>query len=308
MSGDHPTGYATPDAMWGAVVARSKNAARKTGSTAQNLARQFVYDRFLARVFTYAGGGEWVLKGGTALLARVRTARHSRDIDLLREQGTLDSALDELERAAAVDLRDHLRFVLGASSRTEERPGQPGTELAKVKIDAYAGVRLVSEFVVDIVLNAVITGDPESRQPEPTIELAGIESPAYLIYPVADHVADKLCATFELYGPARLPSSRVRDLVDLVVIARTQHVDAGALRVAIDAERVHRGLPEIVQWDCPDGWTTNYAKVAHDVVECRDHRSFRTASALASAFLDPILTNEVDNDATWSPSNLRWEA
>jgi len=176
-----------------------------------------------------------------------------------------------------------------------------------VKIDAYVGVRLVSEFVVDIVLNAVITGDPESRQPEPTIELAGLESPAYRIYPVADHVADKLCATFELYGPARLPSSRVRDLVDLVVIARTQHVDAGALRIAIDAERAHRALPKIAHWDCPDGWTANYAKVARDVVECRDHRSFRSASALASAFLDPVLTGEVDSDATWSPSNLRWE-
>ncbi|GAA1853921.1 hypothetical protein GCM10009836_37480 [Pseudonocardia ailaonensis] len=307
MSGDHPTGYATPDAMWSAVVVRSKKAAKRAGSTAPNLTRQFVYDRFLARLFTHAGGGEWVLKGGTALLARVRTARHSRDIDLLRERGTLDSALDELERAAAVDLRDHLRFVPGASSRAEERPGQPGTELAKVKIDAYAGVRLVSEFVVDIVLNAVITGDPESRQPEPTIELAGIESPAYLIYPVADHVADKLCATFELYGHARLPSSRVRDLVDLVVIARTQHVDAGALRVAIDAERVHRALPEIGQWGCPDGWVTSYAKVARDVVECSDHRSFSSASALASAFLNPILSNEINDDATWSPSNLRWE-
>ncbi|MFR9806487.1 nucleotidyl transferase AbiEii/AbiGii toxin family protein [Pseudonocardia sp. RS010] len=304
---DHPTGYSSPQAMWNAVVSRSRNTAREAGSTSNNLARQFVYDRFLARLFTHAADGTWVLKGGTALLARVRSARHSRDIDLFRNAGTLDTAMDELRDAAALDLNDYLRFVLGDSKRSQERPGQPGSELATVKIDGYAGVRKVSDFSVDVVIGAVITSDPQLLRPEPTITLPGMESPPYRIYPVADHIADKLCATIERHGPAQLPSSRVRDLVDLVVIARTQQVSAGALREAITAERLHRGLPEITHWQCPSEWVKTYAKEARDVIMCRNHRSFDDASALAGTFLNPVLSGQVAEDSVWNPERLDWE-
>jgi hypothetical protein len=229
--------------MWAAVQSRSRNTAKLTGATTNNVARQFVYDRFLARLFTHVPAGTWVLKGGTALLARVRSARHSRDIDLFRSAGTLDTALDELRSAARLDLHDHLRFVLpGAPKLSAERPGQPGSELARVKIESYAGVRKVSDFSVDVVIGAIITRDPEVLYPEPTISLPGMHSPPYQLYPVADHIADKLCATIERHGPLLLPSSRVRDLVDLVVIARTQRVTADALREAITAD------PCIANW------------------------------------------------------------
>lgn len=156
MPVSHPTGYATPQAMWAAAQSRSRNTAKLTGATTNNVARQFVYDRFLARLFTHVPDGTWVLKGGTALLARVRSARHSRDIDLFRSAGTLDTALDGLRSAARLDLHDHLRFVLpGAPKLSAERPGQPGSELATVKIESYAGVRKVSDFSVDCSLPAV---------------------------------------------------------------------------------------------------------------------------------------------------------
>jgi len=72
-----------------------------------------VYDRFLARLFS-TGERNWVLKGGTALLARVRSARHSQDIDLFAQTGTIDAAVVEIQRAAALDLADHFHFVTGA--------------------------------------------------------------------------------------------------------------------------------------------------------------------------------------------------
>jgi hypothetical protein len=66
-----------------------------------------------------------------------------------------------------------------------------------------------------------------------------------------DHIADKVCATIERHGPLLLPSSRVRDLVDLAVIARTSE-SADALREAITAESLHRELDPITRWACPD--------------------------------------------------------
>jgi hypothetical protein len=303
MTDAHPSGYGTPQAFWSAVLSRSRNAARATGSPSNNLARQFVYDRFLARLFTHAADGSWVLKGGTALLARVRSARHSRDIDLFRSAGTLEGAVADLRAAAALDLRDHLRFVLGSPTRSPERPG---SELATVKIEGYAGVRKVGDFSVDVVIGAVITSAPELLRPDPAVTIPGLEGPPYLLYPVADHVADKLCATVERHGPAQLPSSRVRDLVDLVVIARTQRIVASALREAIAAERLHRGLAEIHRWECPSEWAGSYPRVARDVDLCRDHRAFAEASALAAAFLDPVLTGQVAAEAQWSPTLPSW--
>ena len=62
----------------------------------------------------------------------------------------------------------------------------------------------------------------------------------YRLYPVADQVADKVCATIADYSGR--PSSREKDLVDLVVIAVTQTVDAVSLRQAIATECAQRRL------------------------------------------------------------------
>lgn len=302
----HPSGYATADALWTAVTARSKIAARMTtGMTVPNLQRQFVYDRFLARMFTHAPDGTWVLKGGTALLARVRSARHSLDVDLFRRSGSLDQAVAEVKTAAALDLDDHLRFVTGDASCRAERPGQPGSELATLSVDTYVGVRSVQRFSVDIVIGSIITADPELHRPTPSVSLPALVTPPYVLYPVVDHVADKLCATVELHGSGQVPSSRHRDLVDLVIIARTQTVDADALRRAVTAEVDHRRLPSITRWNAPDGWATGYPRIARGVTECREYCDYAAATALISSFLDPVLAHGL-TAATWCPTQLCW--
>ncbi len=82
------------------MQARARTAASSGTTNTSNLLRQFVYDWFLTRVFT-ASDGSWFLKGGTALLARVRTARHSKDIDLFRREGTLMTAVGEIRAGGA---------------------------------------------------------------------------------------------------------------------------------------------------------------------------------------------------------------
>ncbi|MGH8777149.1 MAG: hypothetical protein ACRDWI_19065 [Jiangellaceae bacterium] len=47
----------------------------------------------------------------------------------------------------------------------------------------------------------------------------------YRLYPVADQIADKVCATMETNYPGGKRSSRVKELVDLVALAHTQTVD-----------------------------------------------------------------------------------
>lgn len=82
------------------------------------------------------------------------------------------------------------------------------------------------------------------------VDIPELIRPDYRVYPLVCVVADKLCAVMERHGGR--PSTRFRDPVDLVLIARTYPIEAGPLRDAIAAERVRRELPAITAVTVPD--------------------------------------------------------
>ncbi len=87
---------------------------------------------------------------------------------------------------------------------------------------------------VDVVVGPAAVGQPEIVEPANRLPLGRpLVTHPYRLYPVTDQIADKVCATMGSYGQDRLASSRVKDLVDLVVLARTQKVDLDQLRLAI---------------------------------------------------------------------------
>ena len=94
--------YGTGRALLAAVTSRAK----LDGVDPQRAQREFTQERFLARVFAEADG-RWVLKGGTAMIARVRDARTTGDVDLLRREGSMEFVLDELRELCALD-DDHM--------------------------------------------------------------------------------------------------------------------------------------------------------------------------------------------------------
>lgn len=104
-------GYATGVALWRAVTDQAKTTAKATGVDNGALVRRFLFGRFLARFF-HDPTAPWVLKGGTAMLARVHDARTTKDVDLLHQLGDLDAAVKALAAAAKIDLEDHCRFVV----------------------------------------------------------------------------------------------------------------------------------------------------------------------------------------------------
>ncbi|HTX58470.1 MAG TPA: nucleotidyl transferase AbiEii/AbiGii toxin family protein [Verrucomicrobiae bacterium] len=80
------------------------------------------------------------------------------------------------------------------------------------------------------------------------------------MYPLVDHLADKISATVDRYGRRRLPSTRVRDLVDLVAIIDGASVRADAQRRALVSEAERRGLELPMSFDVPDRvfWERRY--------------------------------------------------
>lgn len=171
-------------------------------------------------------------------------------------------------------------------------------------VEAYCGARKRESFSVDLVTDSIMTAEPDVQSRTPLVP--AIPPAEIRLYPVADHIADKLCATQSTYGPlGDQPSSRVRDLVDLVVFARTQIVAADDLLTAISAEWTHRGLPDAPFFNPPQDWEQRYRRVAERVPACGDVTTFETAVALVSKMLNPVLNHEVTR-LTWDPEESCW--
>jgi hypothetical protein len=234
------------------------------------------------------------------MLARVRTARHSQDLDLFHLHNSTDGALAALRNLAAVDLGDSFRFVVDVRRRRPDTQTQPGVEGMRIGVVAYCGAKKVLEFPIDLVVGAIITDEPETVTPSARLEIPGFTALPYRLYPVVDHIADKLCATVERHGPTQRESTRPRDMIDLVVFARTHTVAANGLWTAIEAERQHRQLPPIPAYVAPASWRVLYPGEARNSAECAAYPTFDSAHALISGFLDPVLARAV-SDQLWRP-------
>jgi Nucleotidyl transferase AbiEii toxin, Type IV TA system len=81
-----------------------------------------------------------------------------------------------------------------------------------------------------------MTGQPEAAPPLAHHVIREVEQHGYRVYPLADHVAGKIAATYEEHGETRRPSTRYRDLVDLVAIVNGASVSAEAQSLALRSE------------------------------------------------------------------------
>ena len=109
-----------------------------------------------------------------------------------------------------------------------------------------------------------MTSEPELVPPIEVVEIPGLRSVDYVAYPIPDQIADKVAALVETH--ADRPSTRYRDLVDLVLIATTQTVDARSLRVALLSEHKRRGLESEATPALPSAeWRDGYRAMADNV-------------------------------------------
>ena len=286
------------------VTARAKTAAKSSGQQPDLLLRQFEFSRLLARVFATESAEHWVLKGGIAQLARIPGGRMTRDIDLFHRtrQADLDQAVSEFEAAMAIDLNDHFTFQVVEVQEIPEKSGRVGAA-GRGLVVGVRSAKSSQNIPIDIVVDSVMTGTPDVARYE-SVPIPGIEPPTVRLYPLVDHMADKIAATHTLFGSTRR-STRVRDMADLVLFATRQSVDGAALHRAIAAEWSYREFEGGPQFDPPEEWRPAYATMVRDL-DVITHKTFDTARNLLARFIDPALAGEVDG-FTWNPSTLTWE-
>ncbi|MGC4939259.1 nucleotidyl transferase AbiEii/AbiGii toxin family protein [Kribbella sp. DT2] len=296
-----------------AIKDAAKKAAQQAGpginaASVDAQIRQARFDRFLTRVFAQGEQSEWLLKGGMSMLARVPRSRTTKDVDLAAQHAT---NLAEAERALTelvdVDLGDHLTFRLIRSAPTGLGDNQPGVAtrryvFACIDVDHDTQIDTV---VVDVAVGPPPIGRPEVIEPANRLHLRrALVTHPYRLYPVADQIADKVCAIMDTNYPGGKRSSRVKDLVDLVVLAHTQTVDLHELRNAITAKQNLSDIDPFGHFDIPADWTRTYPKTAKGVPIAESFTA-KAAAELVATFVDPALDKN-SNTATWNPQRLTW--
>lgn len=292
--------YKTPTALEMAV----KEAARASALDTNRAIGNFYYHRLLVRVFSEERPS-FVLKGGLGMLARTVDARATRDADLTTSSLDIDSAVKELRRLASRELGDFVTFqfvgVEPVRADDEYRDGY------KVKFDAFLGARKIQAVSVDLVSDAIPCDDPDWITPADRIKVEGLVECDYPVYPVTRGMADKVCGIVETHDGR--PSSRVKDLVDLVVYLVTESFLAAGLRTDLLRELAIRHLSPFAGFSVPEVWWKSYGRVygklAGQTGLPEGLRTLEAAERLVKSCIDPIL-GDLQDEAVWDSDGLVW--
>lgn len=291
-------GYESPAAFRRALTDKLKDAAEESRWTLQQLERQMAYDRLLERL--YLVDEAWIVKGAAALLARDLGVRATIDIDVFRNI-VRETAERELRDAAGKDIGDWFRFELGPPQAV--RDGASGT---RIPVKAYIGTTVWAAFHVDLLGSEVtMTGDPEKVPALARVVMPDVEQHGYRAYPLVDHIADKVAATFDRYGDSEAPSTRYKDLVDLVAIVTEASVKALPQMAALASEAKRRGITLPPRFDVPDRslWERGYlAEAARSLLPVA--HTLDEALAIVRPFIDPLLEGAAVG--RWDPKQGHW--
>lgn len=289
--------FATPEAARRAVTDRLKAHATHGPWMLADLQRQYAYDQLIERL--YRIDDQWVIKGATALLARRVSVRHTIDLDVYRA-GAIGDVERLLRHAVALDIGDWMTFEVGPAVQIHAA----GAQAARAKVQRFIGAKRWCAFQVDLVAEGIeLTGHPDPVRPLTDIEILTSPRTTWQAYPLVDHVADKVCAIIERHQGQ--PSTRYKDLVDLVAIVHHATVAASLQSEALGREGRRRGLSLPRRFDVPDRrmWEQGYRAEARRTTGL-DEANLDAALTTVTPFLNPLLAGTATG--SWDPLTQKW--
>ncbi|MEW6232662.1 MAG: nucleotidyl transferase AbiEii/AbiGii toxin family protein [Chloroflexota bacterium] len=264
------------------------------------LRKLVVFDRLMARLLVVAKD-RWVLKGAVALEVRLGARfRTTKDMDLARQDSEQAATTDFLA-AQSVDLGDYFTLAIQRTKKLDA-----ALEGAAVRYHVYAELagRPFEDVIVDVGFSDPLVSHPDLLRGPDLLSFAGINPIEVPVLPLEQHVAEKVHAYTRSYAGGHL-SSRVKDLIDLVLILSNSAFHAGCLRRALHATSDTRGthtLPTTLP-SPPPHWGPAYRKMATEVGLNPD---ISVGYGQVAAFLDPILGGTVPDSAHWDSTRRTW--
>lgn len=214
--------YKTALSFRKALEDRISAQSKDTGIDIQRLRRDVAFDRLLIRLFSMPSP-PWVLKGGYAMQLRTESARTTKDIDLaLRDAKLLSghetsksSALQEmLLRYAATETQDYFEFRISEPMQDLSNAPEGGV---RFNVEARLADRTFEKFVIDIAAGDIWAEPLDLLKSSGLLAFAGFTPRDLPAIPKEQQFAEKLHA-YSLPRPPDKPNSRVKDLVDMVLL------------------------------------------------------------------------------------------
>lgn len=294
--------YETAEAFRTALEQRLKNEAQASGIALIRLRKRVAFERFLARLVTSESRG-WVLKGAFALEMRLglRT-RTTKDIDLGRADDE-EAATEHLNAATDIDLGDFFGFEV---RRTPALDAATGFRAVRYTVRADLDGRRFEQFPVDVAFSEATPIQAEPLFGANSLEFADVAELQLPVVSLEQHVAEKLHAYTGAFGRDQRESTRVKDLVDLVLIGEMTELDAKRLSRALATtfeQRARQQPPNDALPSPPSSWARPYAVLAREVGIASD---IEVGHAAAARLLDPVLRSEAGGH--WDPEVQHWRS
>lgn len=293
--------YKTPAALEMAV----RNAARQSPMDTNRAIVGFDFHRLLSRIFS-EDDCRFVLKGGQSVLARTLDARVTRDIDLVAQEESLEEAIVDLVQAASIDLGD---FVSFAFDRAEKIKAEDVYRCgAKVWFTPFMGTKKLQPISIDLVIDEVRGLEPEVFAPVDRLNIEGLPVCDYRVCRAESALADKLLAMIELHDGR--PSSRIKDIVDILVYAKTCSIDGATLVERVKKEASARKVTMPREFVVPLWWKQNgsaqYVKMARQAEVLDLAGSIAGAEEVVNRLYAPCFDRS-ENVRKWNPQTTGWE-
>jgi hypothetical protein len=278
---------------------RLLNESRQQGLPLVRLRKTVAFERFVARLVQDQPAC-WLLKGGFALQLRLGLrARTTLDLDMLLVTPT-EGLHPRLTQAAKLDLGDWFEFTVGQSGTRLPGVAHGGMRFG---VTAMLDGRVFEGFHVDVGMGDPVVDAAEFLSLSDRLAFAGIATTEVPCYPATQHLAEKVHAYVRPHTTGA--NTRVKDLVDILLIAGSTRLDAARLWSALAATFAARERDTVLPSRLPDppgSWAGTFGPMAREVG--LGYGSLSEAFAAASQFLDPVL--QCDGLGTWVPEEQAW--
>jgi len=197
----------------------------------------------------------------------------------------LSDGVAELIKAGQPSSRDPFAFDVRVKyTLTGKAHGQT------LMVTARLGQSPYQQFPIDMTLGLTLIGPVEVAHQRLPVQIDDVADPPPMRpYPLADQAADKVAAMYETHREGQ-PSSRYRDLVDLVIITSNYTLDQDILATALRTQATIRGLtlPNALISPSPN-WEGGYAREAANAKFETHHRKLAWALEHVGSRIDSAL-------------------
>lgn len=267
---------------------RIRNISLETAIPLVRLRKLVVFERFLIRLL-HIHPDRWVLKGGYALQLRLRdSARTTKGIDLLSKEQE-DKIYPALQAAGFLDLGDWFSFEVAPATKS----ALEGPSILRFPVRAYLDNRIFESFHIDVGMGDPIIGPIDYLDTPDLLSFANLTPVSIPCYPINQQIAEKLHAYSRPRGVG--PSSRVKDFIDIFLLAELGEINKKELLAAIRATFNHASTHEIPAElsPPPKEWLRSYNNMAESLG--LGDISLDEAYLRLQKYLDPILSKNKED-------------